>query len=453
VEFSKEIVIKRLSDLRPHPKNPRKHPDKLIKKLASSIETYGFTSPVLIDADNRILAGHARCKAAEEMGLSEAPCIVLPLSGAAADAYVVVDNKLSELSEWDEELLSSLISDIDAAGFDVELTGFDIDEIDALLSPKGCKEDNFDEEKAKSEVEANGGAVTQTGDIWLLGEHKIICGDTTDADTFEKLLDGQKAQLCVTSPPYGVGKEYEEKGLEPWFETMRPAIKNICRHAETVCYNIGDLFTTGSQFIEPTFAHSVTMFADNGFRPLWVRIWDKKRQALSTNAPYHLATTKPIGDAEYIAAFAGNTELAEDETDVSEHSFITAFANSNYKFVKRLSKQERREFGYSSLWRILSVQGKPGKQNHHATFPVELPWRCIKMHSDKGNIVLEPFSGTFTTGIACEQVGRRCFAVERDPQWVDVSIKRWVEFTKRPEKVFLLRGDKTIPSSETGVIS
>jgi DNA modification methylase len=358
------------------------------------------------------------------------------------------------MSEWDEDILSSLISDIDTAGFDVELTGFDIDEIDALLSPKGCKQDDFDEEKAKKEVEESGGAVTQTGDIWLLGEHKIICGDTMQAETFEKLMGGEKAQLCVTSPPYSVGKDYESGNIDDWFSTMRPAIKNICRHADTVCYNIGDKFNTGSQFIEPTFAFSIQMFADNGFRPLWVRIWDKKRQALSTSAPYHLATTKPIGDAEYIAALGGNNaepSLGEDETDVSEHSFITAVANSNYKFVKRLSKQERREFGYSSMWRIASVQGKQGKQNHHATFPVELPWRCVKMHSDKGNIVLEPFSGTFTTGIACEQVGRRYFAIERDPQWVDVSVKRWVEFTKRPEEVFLVRGGQTIPLSETGV--
>jgi hypothetical protein len=254
VELSKEIIIKRLADLKPHPKNPRRHPDSLIKKLVSSIETYGFTSPALIDADGRILAGHARCRAAEKMGLTEVPTITLPLTGAAADAYVIVDNKLNELSEWDEAVLADLISDIDGAGFDVELTGFDIDEIDALLSPNGCKEDNFDEEKAKKGVEDGGGAVTKTGDIWLLGDHRLMCGDSTNADDIEKLMDGQKAQLCVTSPPYGVGKEYETRGLEPWFETMRPAIKNICRHAETVCYNIGDLCTTGSQFIEPTFA-------------------------------------------------------------------------------------------------------------------------------------------------------------------------------------------------------
>ena len=312
-----EIKIMAIRDLTPHPKNPRVHPEDMLRKLARSIQEFGFTNPVLISEDNMILAGHARCKAAEKTGMTEVPCIVLPLKGLSADAYVIADNKLNELSVWDEAKLAELFKGFDLGDFDAELTGFSLDEIDALFAPKGCVEDDYDVEKAKKDIEESGGAITKIGDIWLLGDHHLMCGDSTNADDFVKLMNGSKAQLCVTSPPYGVGKEYEERGLEPWFETMRPAIKNICRHADTVCYNIGDLFTTGSQFIEPTFAYSVQMFADNGYRPLWVRIWDKKRQALSTSAPYHLATTKPIGDAEYVAAFAG-TDADSGEADISE---------------------------------------------------------------------------------------------------------------------------------------
>lgn len=450
-----ELKTVRLPDLKPHPKNPRKHPDKLITKLITSIKEFGFTSPVLIDADNRILAGHARCKAAEKMGLSEVPVVVLPLTGAAADAYVIADNKLNELSEWDETVLADLIADIDAANFDAEITGFDADEIERLLSPQGCTEDYFDEEKAKSIVEANGGAVTREGDVWLINGHRLMCGDSASADDFAKLMDGKKARLCVTSPPYGIGKEYEQKGLEPWFDLMRPAIANICRNADTVCYNIGDMFTTGSAFIEPTFAYSVSMFADNGYRPLWVRIWDKKRQALSSNAPYHLASTKPVGDAEYVAAFA-NGEAETEETDVSEHSFITAFANNSYKFVKRLSKQERREWGYSSMWRIASVVGNANtkdrldERNHKARFPVELPWRCIKMHSDRNNIILEPFCGSGTTLIACEQLERDCYAMEKMPAYCDIAVMRAAKFMQNAE-IFLARGGEIIPFEETGL--
>ena len=200
-----ELKTVRISDLKPHPKNPRKPPDKLINSLVTSIKTYGFTSPVLLDSDNRILAGHARCKAAEKMGLTEVPAVVLPLTGAAADAYVIADNKLNEMSEWDENLLAELISEIDASGFDVELTFLDVSDIDELLSPNACKEDDFDEEKAKKDIEESGGGVTNAGDIWMLGCHRLMCGDSTNPADFEKPMDGKKAQLCVTSPPYGVG--------------------------------------------------------------------------------------------------------------------------------------------------------------------------------------------------------------------------------------------------------
>jgi DNA modification methylase len=382
--------------------------------------------------------------------MTEVPAIALPLEGLSAEAYVIADNKLNELSTWDEAKLAELFMGFDIANFDMELTGFSADEIDSILAPKGCVEDDFDTEKAAKEVEANGGAITREGDIWILGEHRLMCGDSTNAEDFARLMDGKRAKLCVTSPPYGVGKEYEQKGLEPWFNTMRPAIKNICRNSDTVCYNIADMFNTGGQYIEPTFAYSIQMFADCGFRPIWIRVWDKKKQALSTSAPYHLATAKPVSDSEYVAAFAGVESGTATETDISEHSFITAFSNNNYKFVKRLTKQERRDWGYSSLWRISAVNGKRDPNAHHATFPVELPWRCIKMHSDKGDIVLEPFSGTFTTGIACEQTGRRCFAMEKEPSYCDVSVKRYLDFVPDAE-VYLIRGGDIIPLSETGV--
>ena len=435
MDFPHEIKYIKLSELKPHPKNPRVHPDKLITKLARSIGEFGFTNPVLVDADNRILAGHARCKAAEKMGMESVPALVLPLTGAAADAYVIADNKLNELSSWDEAVLADLVAEIDAANFDVELTGFDPDEIDALLSPKGCVDDGFDEEKAKKTVEENGGAVTQTGDIWLLGGHRLMCGDSTNLADFEKLMDGQRAQLCVTSPPYGVGKEYEKKGLEPWLDTMRPAIKNIYRHSGIVVINLGDLFSTASQFIEPTFAHCIEMLSESGYRPIWIRIWDKKRQALSNSAPYHLATNKPIGDAEWLGAFAGDEETADDLVVLDDHGYIVAAAGHNYRFVKRLSRAERKEWGYSSMWRIASVQGaartkdRLDERNHKARFPVELPWRCIKMHSDKGDIVLEPFSGSGTTIIAAEQTERQCYAMELSPLYCDIAVRRWEEFT------------------------
>jgi DNA modification methylase len=437
--------------------NPRKElkpGDTEYEKLKRSIETFGYVEPVIWNkTTGNVVGGHQRLAVLRGLGQTEIDCVVVDLDENREKALNIALNKIQ--GEWDEGKLAELFAGFDLADFDASLSGFDMDEVEAMLDgyySKQVVQDDFDEEKAKKDIEDSGGAVTKPGDIWLLGTHRLMCGDSTNAADFEKLMDGQKAQLCVTSPPYAVGKEYESGSLDDWFATMTPAIKNICRNAGTVCYNIGDKFNTGGQFIEPTFAYSIQMFADNGFRPLWVRVWDKKRQALSTQAPYHLATAKPIGDAEYLAAFAGadTIEGETEETDISEHSFITAFANSNYKFVKRLSKQERREWGYSSMWRIISVQGKPGKNNHHATFPVELPWRCQKMHSDKGNIVLEPFSGTFTTGIAAEQTGRFCYAMEKSEMYCDLAVRRFAAFVPDAE-IFLMRDGDSIPLSETGV--
>jgi hypothetical protein len=230
-----------------------------------------------------------------------------------------------------------------------------------------------------------------------------MCGDSTSEADFAKLMDGGHAQMAVTSPPYGVGKEYEKAGIEPWFETVRPVIRNLCRYADIVCWNLGDLYPTGSQFIEPTSVYSVNMFLDNGYRPIWIRIWKKQGMNFGVG-PYHLVSNKPVQQYEYISAFA-------------EHS---------YKFVKRLTKEERKEWGYAGIWELTTVRAN---KEHPAMFPVELPWRCIKMHSDKGGIVLEPFSGSGTTIIAAEQTERKCYAMELSPVYCDLAVERWENFT------------------------
>ena len=235
-------------------------------------------------------------------------------------------------------------------------------------------------------------------------------------------MDGAHAQCAVTSPPYGVGKEYEKAGIEPWFATMRPAIKNICKNADIVCWNIGDLYATGTQFIEPTEMYSIGLFADNGFRPIWIRIWKKQGMNFG-NAPYHLVTNKPVQQYEYITALAAQET---DEYNDQEFAWVSAFAGHSYKFVKRLTKDERKKWGYAGIWEISTVRAN---KDHPAMFPVELPWRCIKMHSDRGGVVLEPFAGCGTTLIACEQAERRCYAMEISPVYCDLIVKRWETFT------------------------
>lgn len=194
-----EILKLKISDLKQHPKNPRKHPKELLERLKRSIEEYGFTNPVLVSKDNKILAGHARCKAAKELGISEVPVIRLDFEGAKADAYVIIDNKLNELSEWDIPLLESLIKDIEKSDFDVTLTGFDLTEIDELFSKsddKEGKDDGYDVTKALEEA-----SFVNRGDVWLLGKHRLLCGDATNPEDVKALMDGKKANLILTDPP------------------------------------------------------------------------------------------------------------------------------------------------------------------------------------------------------------------------------------------------------------
>lgn len=228
-----------------------------------------------------------------------------------------------------------------------------------------------------------------------------------------------------------MGKSYEEKGIEPWFETMRPVIKNVTKHSDIVCWNLGDLYSTGTQFIEPTSLYSTQMFGECGFKPIWIRIWEKQGMNFGVG-PYHLVTNKPVQQYEYIEAFGA--DVVNDDVDLSDYMWISAFAAHGYQFTKRLSREERRKWGYSGIWKINTVKAN---KEHPAMFPVELPWRCIKMHSDAGDIIVEPFDGSGTTIIAAEQLGRKCYAMERDPKYVDLAIDRWEKFTGQKAELIM----------------
>jgi DNA modification methylase len=420
-----KIKLERLNPAAYNPRKDLKPGDKEYEQLKRSITEYGCVEPVVWNkSTGNIVGGHQRYKILRDMGEPEIECAVVELEPQREKALNVALNKIQ--GAWDEIKLAELVAGLDADAFDVSLTGFDADEVDALLNKfysKAAVQDAFDVDKAKAEVESSG-AVTRRGDIWVLGRHRLMCGDSTSAEDFLKLLEGAHAQVAVTSPPYGVGKEYEEAGIAPWLATMRPAIKNICRHADIVCWNLGDMLVTGTQFIEPTNAYSVQLFAEHNFRPIWIRVWNKRRQALSEKAPYHLSTNKPVTQYEFITAFSSTGE--REEYDVQEFVWVSAFAAHGYRFVKRLTREERKNWGYSGIWDITSVNAN---KEHPAMFPVELPWRCVKMHSDRDGVVLEPFSGSGTTLIACEQTDRRCYAMELSPVYCDLAVKRWEAFT------------------------
>ncbi|RJX22338.1 MAG: DNA methylase N-4 [Ammonifex sp.] len=422
--------------LNPAAYNPRKDlkpGDAAYEKLKRSIEEFGYVEPVVWNRQTgNVVGGHQRLKVLLALGHAEIDCVVVELDAQREKALNIALNKIQ--GEWDENKLAEVMAELDAGAFDVSLTGFDVAEVDELLNKFYSKEavqDDFDPDKEKERIEAKG-AITQPGDIWLLGQHRLMCGNSTSETDFAKLMDGGHAQVAVTSPPYGVGKEYEKAGIEPWFQTIRPVIKNLCKYADIVCWNLGDLYATGSQFIEPTSVYSVNMFADNGYRPIWIRIWKKQGMNFGVG-PYHLVSNKPVQQYEYVSAFSKNGEI--EEYNDQEYAWLSAFAGHSYRFVKRLTKEERKKWGYAGIWEMTTVRAN---KEHPAMFPVELPWRCLKMHSDRGGIALEPFSGSGTTIIAAEQLERRCYAVELSPVYCDLAVKRWESFTG--EKAVKLEG-------------
>ena len=418
-----KVNAARLNPAAYNPRRDLKPGDKDYEKLKRSIEEFGFVEPVVWnEATGNVVGGHQRLKVLLDMGETEIDCVVVNLGPEQEKALNLALNRIQ--GGWDETKLAEVMADLDASAFDVSLTGFDAEEVDALMNKfysAEAAEDNFDREKAAAEIEAAGGPVTQPGDLWELGNHRLYCGDPAQAESFDFLMGAEQAACAMTAPPAISTAEYKKDGLAPWLDRMAAVVANLCRYAPVICWNIDDLFSTGSQYVEPTGFFSMKLFADYNFRPLWIRVW-KKQGALARVGSTHQNSTKPQRQFEYVAAFAG--EEAE-EINQPEVSWVSAFAAHNYRFVKRLTKEERRKWGYAGVWEMDASQTADGA----AQLPVELPWRCMKMHSDPGTVILDPFCGGGTTLIAAEQSGRRCFALDSDPAACDLAVMRWEQFT------------------------
>lgn len=320
------------------------------------------------------------------------------------------------------------------------------------------------------------------GDVWQLGRHRLICASSTDEANIVNALSGREARLTVTSPPYGVGKEYEKSGVEPWRELVHGVINAIKDHTRIICWNIGDLFCTGTQFIEPTSMYSTQMMNDAGFGLMYARIWKKPGATFHSCNPYHLVSMKPVQEYEWILGYA-RRDYEKDYKSIQEELRIEAekaelnnrilkeitgagfmyghwftphqwnlISRDNYEkiqsycmrnninaflqnydvyrerwesanvFQKTLTDDDRREWGHWAIWNMNTVGKRDG---HPAAFPVELPARLIKLHTRPGDLVLDPFGGSGTTLIAAEQLGREAALVELDPTYCGLILRRF----------------------------
>jgi len=397
-----------IDKLVPYARNARTHSKEQIAQLRSSLREFGFVSPVIIDSDYNIIAGHGRVAAAKEEGYKTVPCVFAEnLTEAQKRAYILADNRLAMNAGWDEQMLAVELSDLQADAFDVSLLGFTDAELNKLSgAAENVKEDDFnvDEELKKP-------AVTKPGDLWLLGNHRLVCGDSTKADTFALLMDGKLANLTVTDPPYNVNYEgsagkiqndnmADDKFYQFLFDAFTNTEKAMAQDASIYVFHAD---TEGLNFRRA--------FSDAGFYLSGTCIW-KKQSLVLGRSPYQWQH-EPI---LFGWKKAGKHEWYSDR------------------------KQ-------STIWEF----DKPKKNADHPTMkPVTMLAYAILNSSMSNCIVLDPFGGSGSTLIACEQTNRICYTIELDEKYCDVIVKRYIETKGDADDVFLLRNGLKAAYEEIG---
>jgi DNA modification methylase len=400
VKAADKIVMRPIGALSPYASNSRTHTPEQITKIARSIEVFGFTNPILVDGDKGIIAGHARLKAAQQLGLTEVPTIELRwLSPVERQAYVIADNELAITgSGWDQEMLRLELGDLKELGFDLALTGFDDVELGAIFADKTAGLTDPDDAPAVPEH-----PVSQTGDLWILGRHRLLCGDSTVATDVERVLGGVEPHLMVTDPPYGVNYS------AGWRNVSMPAKNDPSRWRD------GHGRATGAVM--------------NDDRSDWREAW-----ALfpgDVTYVWHPPGAKQVEFFNSLAAVGFEIRMqiiwAKSHFPIGRGNYHVQHEPCWYAVRKGKTAHWNGDRTQSTLWQI----PKPSKSEtgHSTQKPVDCMQRPIENNSSPGQAVYDPFIGSGTTMIAAEQTGRSCLCLEISPAYVDVTVKRWQDFT------------------------
>ena len=404
IKTSEQIEMVNIEQLIPYARNSRTHSDAQVAQIAASIKEFGFTNPVLVDGEGSIIAGHGRVLAARKLGMDTVPVIRLNyLTEAQRRAYVIADNKLALNAGWDEEMLALELGELGELGFDLELTGFSDEEIDALTPDELPAPLTDPDEVPEVPVQP----VSVPGDVWLLGRHRVMCGDSTSVDAVERLMAGEKADLCFTSPPYALGKsaalsgnkqiskrgaaydEHEDDAdswsslMAGWWNASLPFVSAWVVNVQPLAGNKRELFRWMNDRVD---------------RLVDVATWDKGHAA---------------------------------------PQMASGVMSSRYEWIVILGDDGASRVVPFSSWHgtVQSVYDAPPQRNnefadvHGATMPVHLAeWACGTL-CDKAKSVFDPFGGTGTTLIACEKLGKTAMLMELSPAYVDVIVKRWQQYT------------------------
>lgn len=383
-----EFFYKKVSDLIPYVNNARTHSDEQVIKLASSIKEYGFIAPIVISEDGGVLAGHGRLLAAKKLGIEEVPCVVEShLTEIQKKGYILADNRLSLDAGWDDELLKIELQTLKDNDVDLALTGFDEEEINNLLGMN----DNVVESIKKDdpvEIDEDVEPTTKLGDLILLGEHRLICGDCTDENVVNRLLGDNKPNLMVTDPPYGINYEPNKAG------GRTGKVLNDDRYDWTDAYK---LFPGTIAYIWHADLHSDVIFANLRFCGFTINsliIWNKS-QFVFGRGDYHWKHEPCV----YATKGPHNWHGGRNQT---------------------------------TIWDIPVVRSlDEGEWGHGTQKPIECMKRPIENNTVPGEYVYDPFCGSGTTIIAAERTGRKCLACELNPIYCDAIIKRWEAETGR----------------------
>ena len=404
-----------IDQLRFWPRNARTHSRKQIRQIAESIRRFGFNNPVLIDGENRLLAGHGRVEAARELGMETVPCLRIDhMSPAEKRAYVLADNKLALNAGWDEELLALELKELMEAdiAFDISVTGFSIAEIDSLidgLAPEEGGDPADDRLPDPDRVPSRCGL----GDIWRLGPHRLVCGDTLDPHVVEVLMDGEKAQMVFTDPPYNVAIEGNVSGL------------GRTRHRDFAMASGEMTPEEFISFLSAAFANLVAHSIDGSIHFVCMD-WR------------HMGEMLQAGGANY-SELKNLIVWAKDNGGMgafyrSRHEFIFAFKNGSAPHINSFELGQHGRYR-TNVWEYRGVNtlrtGRAEELALHPTVkPVAMIADAIKDVSKRGGIVLDAFGGSGSTLIAAHKTGRRARVCELDPVYCDRILSRWETFAK-----------------------
>jgi DNA modification methylase len=408
-----KIEYTAVGELRAYPNNARTHSRKQLRQIANSIKTFGFCNPVLIDDDKQIIAGHGRVEAAKLLGIDAVPtCRLSHLSAADKRAYILADNRLAESAGWDKELLAIELQGLIELDVDIELTGFEMAEIDVILEDarEASGAGNGPEDNVPEPSPAP--ALTHTGDLWVLGKHRLLCGNAREKAAYDRLLEDTKAQFVFSDPPYNVAIDGNACGL------------GRIRHREFAmgCGEMNEAEFTA--FLQTVFGHLAENTIDGSIHQICMD-WRHMSEMLA-------AGRQVYSELKNVCVW-NKTNAGMGSFYRSKHELVFVWKSGTAAHINNFELGQHGRHR-TNVWEYAGVNtmraGRLEELAMHPTVkPVALVTDAIKDCSRRGGLVLDPFCGSGTTLIAAERTGRKARALEIDPTYVDVAVRRWQVYT------------------------